>query len=113
MRRFAKPLYGLTPVPRVRIPPSPPDFLRFYFQPLQRNSELKGSAYGFQGISSEPRYRFCGINMALSLKLYRVVDKGRNRRYGDRLGTAGRRSKEDVRGPFYLRYGLKYESVVS
>ena len=24
MRRFAKPLYGLTPVPRVRIPPSPP-----------------------------------------------------------------------------------------
>ena len=25
MRRFAKPLYGLTPVPRVRIPPSPPD----------------------------------------------------------------------------------------
>jgi hypothetical protein len=26
MRRFAKPLYGLTPVPRVRIPPSPPDF---------------------------------------------------------------------------------------
>ena len=27
MRRFAKPLYGLTPVPRVRIPPSPPDRL--------------------------------------------------------------------------------------
>ncbi len=26
MRRFAKPLYGLTPVPRVRIPPSPPCF---------------------------------------------------------------------------------------
>ena len=24
MRRFAKPLYGLTPVPGVRIPPSPP-----------------------------------------------------------------------------------------
>src|ERR1700686_2968742 len=31
MRRFAKPLYGLIPVPRVRIPPSPPDpyFLLF------------------------------------------------------------------------------------
>ena len=27
MRRFAKPLYGLTPVPRVRIPPSPPFFI--------------------------------------------------------------------------------------
>ena len=27
MRRFAKPLYGLKPVPRVRIPPSPPDFV--------------------------------------------------------------------------------------
>ena len=26
MRRFAKPLYGLKPVPRVRIPPSPPEF---------------------------------------------------------------------------------------
>jgi hypothetical protein len=26
-RCFAKPLYGLTPVPRVRIPPSPPDVL--------------------------------------------------------------------------------------
>src|ERR1700751_1940041 len=26
MRRGAKPLYGLTPVPRVRVPPSPPDF---------------------------------------------------------------------------------------
>src|SRR6266849_2063061 len=25
MRRFAKPLYGLKPVPGVRIPPSPPD----------------------------------------------------------------------------------------
>jgi hypothetical protein len=25
--RIAKPSYGLTPVPRVRIPPSPPDFL--------------------------------------------------------------------------------------
>src|SRR5579862_7728935 len=27
MRRFAKPLYGLTPVPRVRITPSRPDVL--------------------------------------------------------------------------------------
>ena len=27
MRRFAKPLYGLTPVPRVRIPASPPHSL--------------------------------------------------------------------------------------
>ena len=27
MRRFAKPLYWLIPVPRVRIPPSPPDLL--------------------------------------------------------------------------------------
>ena len=27
MRRFAKPLYWLIPVPRVRIPPSPPDSL--------------------------------------------------------------------------------------
>ena len=29
MRRFAKPLYWLIPVPRVRIPPSPPDSLGF------------------------------------------------------------------------------------
>ena len=33
MRRFAKPLYGLTPVPRVRIPPSPP---------VLRNKPLNG-----------------------------------------------------------------------
>src|SRR5258708_3167672 len=36
MRRFAKPLYGLTPVPRVRIPPSPPSVL--YGQSLDRLS---------------------------------------------------------------------------
>jgi hypothetical protein len=35
--RFAKPLYGLKPVPRVRIPPSPrnersPNGLRFFMQ---------------------------------------------------------------------------------
>ncbi len=31
-------------------------FYAFISYHLQRNSELKGSAYGFQGISSEPRY---------------------------------------------------------
>ena len=31
-------------------------FYAFVSNHLQRNSELKGSAYGFQGISSEPRY---------------------------------------------------------
>src|ERR1700675_1536520 len=30
MRRFAKPLYWLIPVPRVRIPPSPPAFIFCY-----------------------------------------------------------------------------------
>ncbi len=50
--------------------------------------------------------------MALSVKLYRVVGKGKDRRYIPiDLGRRGRRSKEDVTGPFYLRYGLKYESV--
>jgi hypothetical protein len=76
---------------------------------LQRNSELKGSAYGFQGISSELSI---GGNMALSVKLYRVVGKGKDRRYVPiDLGRRGRRSKEEVTGPFYLRYGVKYESV--
>src|ERR1035438_1151719 len=41
MRRFAKPLYGLTPVPRVRIPPSPPEF-------------FVSSAYGAQTILRLP-----------------------------------------------------------
>src|SRR3954468_11118830 len=36
MRRFAKPLYGLTPVPRVRIPPSPPDTFQKCFLPGSR-----------------------------------------------------------------------------
>jgi integrase len=50
--------------------------------------------------------------MALSVKLYRVVGKGKDRRYvAIDLGRRGRRSKEEVTGPFYLRYGLKYESV--
>ena len=50
--------------------------------------------------------------MALSMKLYRVVGKGKDRRYIPiAFGRRGRRSKEDVTGPFYLRYGVKYESV--
>jgi integrase len=50
--------------------------------------------------------------MALSVKLYRVVGKGKDRRYvAIDLERRGRRSKEDVTGPFYLRYGVKYESV--
>ena len=50
--------------------------------------------------------------MALSVKLYRVVGKGKDRRYIPiDLERRGRRSKEDVTGPFYLRYGVKYESV--
>jgi hypothetical protein len=43
--------------------------------------------------------------MALSVKLYRVVGKGKDRRYvAIDLERRGRRSKEDVTGPFYLRY---------
>ena len=50
--------------------------------------------------------------MALSVKLYRVVGRGKDRRYvAIDLKRRGRRSEEDVTGPFYLRYGLKYESV--
>src|SRR5580700_6103446 len=50
--------------------------------------------------------------MALSVKLYRVVGKGKDRRYIPiDLGRRGQRSKEEVTGPFYLRYGTKYESV--
>jgi hypothetical protein len=50
--------------------------------------------------------------MALSVKLHRVVGKGKDRRYVPiDLGRRGRRSKEEVTGPFYLRYGVKYESV--
>src|SRR5271154_2507095 len=42
MRRFAKPLYGLTPVPRVRIPPSPPRSLNCREIPLalRRNTRI-------------------------------------------------------------------------
>jgi hypothetical protein len=44
MRRFAKPLYGLTPVPRVRIPPSPPVLFVIWYLPP---SDLF-SAFGFE-----------------------------------------------------------------
>jgi hypothetical protein len=50
--------------------------------------------------------------MALSVKLYRVVGKGKDRRdFPIDLGRRGRRSKEEVTGPFYPRYGVKYESA--
>jgi hypothetical protein len=50
--------------------------------------------------------------MALSVKLYRVVGKGKDRRYIPiELGRRGRRSKEEFTGPFYLRYGARYEHV--
>ncbi|HMJ20754.1 MAG TPA: hypothetical protein VK513_02560 [Terriglobales bacterium] len=46
--------------------------------------------------------------MALSVKLYRVVGKGKDRRYiSIDLGRRSRLSKEEVPGPFYLRYGVK------
>jgi hypothetical protein len=50
--------------------------------------------------------------MALSVKLCRVVGKGKDRRYvAIDLWRRGRRSKEEITGPFYLRYGVKHESV--
>lgn len=50
----------------------------------------------------------------MSVKLYRVVGKGKDRRYVPfDLRRRGRCSKEKFTGPFYLRYGvkLKYEHV--
>jgi hypothetical protein len=44
MRRFAKPLYGLTPVPRVRIPPSPPRSLNCGEVPLLLTSKYATGA---------------------------------------------------------------------
>ena len=41
MRRFAKPLYGLTPVPRVRIPPSPPHSLDCRQLPLASRRKVR------------------------------------------------------------------------
>jgi hypothetical protein len=50
--------------------------------------------------------------MALSVKLHWEVGKAKDRRYiAIDLGRRGRRSKEEVTVPFYLRYGVKYESV--
>jgi hypothetical protein len=48
MRRFAKPLYGLTPVPRVRIPPSPPASLNCREIPLPFPSKYAKDAYFLQ-----------------------------------------------------------------
>src|SRR5580692_2984103 len=41
MRRFAKPLYGLTPVPRVRIPPSPPFLFILHLQAGDIHTDIK------------------------------------------------------------------------
>jgi hypothetical protein len=48
--------------------------------------------------------------MALSVKLYRVVGKGKDRRYVPiDLGRRGRRSKEEVTGNWRQRYGCVNE----
>jgi len=48
--------------------------------------------------------RFCGGNMALSVKLYRVVGKGKDRATFRLIWDGGgRRSKQEVMGPFCLR----------
>ena len=50
MRRFAKPLYWLIPVPRVRIPPSPP--------PSLSRTEI-GLRHGKNRWKSPQFYRLC------------------------------------------------------
>src|SRR5271168_1313731 len=71
MRRFAKPLYGLTPVPRVRIPPSPPDSLSCRESPSQLPTQFANSAHysRFLPAKSDCRERtamgFCALPSAL------------------------------------------------
>ncbi len=48
MRRFAKPLYGLTPVPRVRIPPSPPVLLFLLFTARDYQLTTKFQSFCFR-----------------------------------------------------------------
>jgi hypothetical protein len=73
MRRFAKPLYGLTPVPRVRIPPSPPvhpGLAQQGFSGLQRvcnriegfSSNRSSFSWGCNRAPTEPlRTTFCSF----------------------------------------------------
>jgi hypothetical protein len=62
MRRFAKPLYGLTPVPRVRIPPSPPVSLSCREFPSSFPAEFVNSAHILQSLPLKPD---CGERTAV------------------------------------------------
>jgi hypothetical protein len=57
MRRFAKPLYGLTPVPRVRIPPSPPCSLDCREFPPYFLAQLANFARFLRFLIGKPDYR--------------------------------------------------------
>ena len=52
---FAKPLYGLTAVPRVRIPPSPPEFLPSSI-PARRVAERSAGHHGHHTFFVLPLY---------------------------------------------------------
>jgi hypothetical protein len=58
MRRFAKPLYGLTPVPRVRIPPSPPRSLERRETRLQ-SRKIARNGHNFASLADKPDWRKC------------------------------------------------------
>src|SRR5580700_233787 len=89
MRRFAKPLYGLTPVPRVRIPPSPPDLSTQSLGTVNRES-LTGSpdSQSTRGIGSQEQ------SMRVSIYNRRTIGGRRQYFLAHKTST----------GPFYLRY---------
>jgi hypothetical protein len=67
---------------------------------------------GFHSISSEPRYWVLRGKYGVVGEIEHVGGKDKDRRYIPiELGRRGRLSKEGFTGPFYLRYGAKYEHV--
>ena len=67
-QRFAKPSYGLKPVPGVRIPPSPPEFPNFFiFNPLRPReppglpvpSAAQRILFGKERLTKRVRYFVC------------------------------------------------------
>src|SRR5579863_1945264 len=79
MRRFAKPLYGLTPVPRVRIPPSPPASLNCREFPPTLTAESAKCGDISQFLLGKPDCRestasaVAAIHVPFSLKARRAV----------------------------------------
>ena len=94
--RFAKPLYWLIPVPRVRIPPSPPEFYLRPFGDRLPQTRLPRNSDFFQFASIDPKQEKYMARETVGLYI-RLSSVRTNRKVNPK-------SKTQPSGTFCLRY---------